>query len=210
MFTFTILLFPIALSVYFITKKTKEASLFIIIGFLAGTLTCAIRAFFTFSHRIILLSFSNNFWYFFLRDCFFPIVILYGVFLLVSTDTLEFKKNAFFPLICSFYTVFAPYSIISGEESKAIFSIFIKPIIIFTMIIGLSYSISLLLSGIENKKVLSIIAGSITFALYLSVPSIINSIWIINGSRIIWMTITILYIFGSFLPLIIKEIRQKK
>ena len=97
-----ILLLPLILAAWCFYKKDAHLVPAIFVGLVAAVLVCGFRAFFLYSHRVIPFSFENNMWYLLLRQTLLPVVLLYGLFFLISKDTISYKVEALFPLLLSF------------------------------------------------------------------------------------------------------------
>ena len=168
MYTFALLLLPVVLAFYFVQSEKKVNIILLITGSVTGFLVFALKEFLTLSHRIVPLSVGSNFAYLFFREAFLPIVILYGIFFLISKDDLHFKFDAFFPLVASFYCVFLPYNVATSPEAKTAFELLAKPLLTLCLLGSLSHGLILIKESINGKKILLVPAIAliiISFAL---------------------------------------------
>ena len=196
MFTFTILILPLAIAFYYFNSENKSNILFITIGVLTGALVTACKAFFSFSHRIIPYSFSDNFLFLLFKESLIPVVIIYAVFFLISKDSKDFKADAFFPLISSFYAVYLPYIIISSTVGKSIYPVFIKPLVFLSMFYTLAICVKFIFG--ENTSPLKIVISSLVALIYASVPAVLETIWLMNLGTILWVSCSAAYILLTF------------
>jgi len=172
---------PLSFAAYCLITKDKKVIPASVIGFLAAVLVCGIKLFFMHAHRIIPYSFSSNFVYYLVRQSLLPVVILYGLFFAVSRDSVEYKVNNFLPLILCFYMAYLPYSIIStGSAIIPAFTIFVKPVIYLAMIFETSIVLKYILRFLNEKKYALVVAGVFLIIVYLVVPSLIESLYIIG------------------------------
>jgi len=196
MYTFSFLLLPVALAVYFAQSEKKTNVIVLITGFLSAVLVFAIKEFLTLSHRIIPFSFNPNFLYLFFRETLIPVVILYLIFFLLSKDETSFKIEAFFPLVASFYVVFLPYIVISSPVTKSAFELFAKPVLFLGLLIGLNTGISLLYKGITGKKPL-IALGILLILISLPLPAITEALFLIDAAGFTYISLTVVSILIS-------------
>lgn len=191
MFTFSVLLLPLAIGIFFTQNKNKANIILVITGFLTGIIVFALKEFLTLSHRVVPFSFGENFSYLFLRETFLPLVFLYLVFFFLSKDELSFKLEAFFPLIASYFVVFLPYQCITSPEAKTAFEAFFKPVLFLSMIWGISTSLHFIKNGIAGKKNLCVlgVAGIIVF---LILPALAESMFLMDFPAISYILLSIL------------------
>jgi len=207
MFTFAVLLLPVALAFYFAQSEKKVNIILLITGTITGFLVFGLKEFFTLSHRIVPLSFGSNFLYLFFREAFIPIVLIYGVFFLISKDDLEFKFDAFFPLIASFYCVFLPYSIATSPEAKTAFELLGKPLLFLSLLGSLSHGIAIIKIALgKNKKLLALGIGLIVIS--FSLPAIAESLFLTGASAFAFALVTVISILLTASGLIFQKINR--
>ncbi|MCQ2573847.1 MAG: hypothetical protein MJ182_08120 [Treponema sp.] len=205
MFTFSLLLFPLALGIYFAETKKKSDVILVITGSLTAFLIFALKEFLTLSHRIIPLSLGINFSYLFFRETFIPIVLLYGVFWILSKDSAEYKFLGFFPLVASFFTVFLPYNVITSPEAKTAFEILAKPVLYLSMIMNLARGFQLINSSLSSKKVFPVIHGSLIIAFSILLPAMAEALFL---SDFPWYSYIILILLSLFITICGKILKK--
>ena len=107
-----------------------------------------------------------------------PFLICGLILFLFAKDKIAFKLQNFFPLLLGFYTVYLPYQIISKNANFDFFLLFVLPIIIFTMLILLDFSMNYIIFLIEkklNKKILLIVIPLIIYV--LGMPALLCSMY---------------------------------
>ena len=195
MLLFLLLLLPLSLLLYFFWMGQKKDVIAVFSGIISSVLVCAIKVFFTYSHRIVPFTFSENFIFYLCRLSCVPVIIVYAVFFLIVKDSIEYKIKTFFPLIIGFYMVYLPYSILSLSSSiYAGYEIFIKPIVYLAMICMGAFGINYFYKGIVQKKYLLSAAGACFFVVYLMIPAVTDALYAINYSYpliILWDSIYI-------------------
>jgi len=214
MLTFLFILLPFSFVAYCFIKRDKQILIPSVIGLLFAILICAFRAFFSFTHRVIPYSFVQNLLYYISQNVILP-VILCTVYFFVSKDDYEVRVRSFFPLICSYFIIYLPYTVISVNETSVYtgYSLFIKPIMILAMILQLNTDFRLLYEGIKEKYVFKCILNVALIIVYMLVPAILDSIYIMGYKFGFVILVFAIYLI---LPLIyhnvmmIKKIKKDK
>lgn len=207
MLLFSFLLLPVVLSGFCLYYRDKKIVLPIFIGFMSGILVCAFKTFFLYSHRIIPYSLGQNFIYFFFRQTFLPVVILYLLFFLFSKDDYKYKVDSCCPLLLSFYMIFLPYMIVTSAEGLySGFALFVKPVVYTFMIIQVSYSIKRLVEAIVEKNVKIIVLQSLFGLIYLVLPAVIESFCVIDKLNFVMTIVSVIYCAIPFFFFFVKRI----
>lgn len=182
----------ILLVFYMIFKQDKKLILIVAIGAMCGVLLSSFKAMFLFSRRVVEYSFFSNFFYFNLRQAFFPCVILFVLFVLLFKDDLKSKIEYFIPLELSFYMVYLPYCIVStsgGLYSK--YTLFFKPVVYAAMIYQCAISLKIAFAKLEEKKKNPVIVHFAIIFVYLLLPSIIESVFYLDDQFFLPMIVTL-------------------
>lgn len=194
MLSFLILLLPSALAFYFFWKKEFNAISVVFTGIITAVLLCAIKVFFTYSHRVIPYSFSENFVYFLVNQTLVPVFVIFLLYSLLVKKDFKEKVNDFFPLITSFYIVYLPYVVISSTSSVySGYSLFVKPILFLSMILECSISIYYFYENVVAKRYLVAIINTILFVAYVILAAVIDSLYVINYKFTVVLISSILY-----------------
>ncbi len=194
MLLFMFLLLPVVLAGYCFYRKDSKMIPSIFIGLVSAVLVCLFKTFFLYAHRIIPYSLGSNIAYLLIRQTLLPVLILYGIFIAVSKDSLEYKGKAAFPLIISFYMVYLPYTIVTTSEGLySGFSIFVKPLLFAFMILFVSFCAVKTVKAIEEKKIVFIVLYSIIALVYMFMPALIESFSIINENIVVQIILSIIY-----------------
>lgn len=175
-------MFPASLLIYEIEKKNPGDFIPVVIGFISSVILCAIKVFFMYSHRIIPFSFSENFVYYFFKLYFLPVIIVFGIFFLLSRDKISYKLDSFFPLISSFYAVYFPYSVISSYSSNVFagYDIFIKPVVALAMIVSVTVCVKQLFYAVIEKNVVKIVLAFLIFITLFICPAVFDCLYILK------------------------------
>ena len=170
-------------------------------GLIAAVLVCGFRAFFLYSHRVIPFSFGKNMWYLLLRQTLLPVVLLYGLFFLISRDTISYKVEALFPLLISFYLLYLPYTILStSEKIITTFPLFIKPVLFTVMIFSLGLSAKHIEKTVKAQKyVFTVIWGFIALV-SIVLPSVVETMYILDMNYLLILVIS--GVFSATLPIL--------
>ncbi len=197
MFIFSFIFLPLLLVWFCFDYKSQKLVPIISIGVIVSIIVCACQAFFTFAHRVIPYNFADNYFYLLFRQTVLPLVIVYGVFFLISKDEVQFKVDSFLPLLLSYYSIYLPYVIITTSEGLySWFVLFFKPILFGAMLIQTAISIRYFYKFLIDKKVAMIIILVIISLLYISLPAVFETMFLIK------MQTTLVIIFGVIYSLV--------
>ena len=195
------LLLPLILAAWCFYKKDSHLIPVIFAGLITAVLVCGFRAFFLYSHRIIPFSFERNMLYLLLRQTLLPVILIYGLFFLISKDTISYKVEALFPLLLSFYMLYLPYTILSGAEHIfTTFPLFIKPVLFTVMIFSLGLSAKHIEKTILGKKYVFTAIWIIISLVSIIVPSVLESMYIMDMSYFLILVIS--GVFSATLPVL--------
>ena len=194
---FMYLLLPLILTLFCFCYRSRKNVPIIFMGAMAAIILCAVKMLFFYSHRIVPFSFMENFSFFLIRESFLPAIIIYGLLLIFSKDTLDFKTYSVFPLLTSFYAIYMPYSIYNSPSGYFnSFSLFIKPISYAIMLISIGILSKEIGKNIKAKKFLFVALYVLAAIVCLIIPSILESYYLITTKLLVVIIITIC--FGAF------------
>ena len=213
MLLFLFLLFPLSLLLFCVYRREKRFVPLIVIGAFTAVLICFFRILFTYAHRLVPYSFPENLIYSLTNFSVVPVVLLYGIYFLLTKDSIEVKVAAVFPLLMSFYMIYLPYKIVSASEYFYTgYSLFLRPAIYLSMVMQLSFSAEELFSKLKEKNVPFAIIQGLIIILYLFVPAVCDSLYAIAAD--FWIVILISGLFAAY-PLfnvarsVIKDFKKK-
>lgn len=170
-------------------------------GLVSAVLVCGFRAFFLYSHRIVPFSFEMNMWYLLIRQTLLPVIILYGLFFIISKDTISYKVQSLFPLLISFYLLYLPYTILSGSEKIiTTFPLFIKPVLFTVMIFSLGLSANHIEKTVRAKKYVFTAIWIIVALISIVAPSILETMYIMDVSY--FMILVCSGVYSAVLPVL--------
>ena len=208
------LLLPLILAAWIFYKRDPHMIPVIFTGLISAVLVCGFRAFFLYSHRVIPLSFELNMWYLLLRQTLLPVVVLYGVFFLISRDTISYKIEALFPLLISFYLLYLPYTILSSSEHiLTTFPLFVKPVLFTVMIFSLGLGAKHFEKNLSAKKNVFAVVWVIISLVSIVVPSVLETMYIMDMSYFLILVLSgvysaalpVLFILSKFGVLTVKD-----
>lgn len=211
MVLFLLILLPCVLGLYFFQVANCKKSLVAFAGLFSAVVYCTAAGLFSSAFRLVPDAFFSNFIYYFLKETFIPLVLLYGIFFVWSKDILEYKIDSFFPLVLAFYSVFLPFSIMFGVIEFNFFQLFIKPLIFLFMIMS-SFTVvkifyRILQKELKNKYVY-IILLSLAFLIILVLPAIVDALFITTDNY--FLVTVIMVVFGGIQILLDFLFRAKK
>ena len=183
MLLFLFIVLPLALVVYYLFNKESKFFCPMLVGVLCAVLLCAFKVFFTYSHRLIPVSFSENFAYYLLHQSCVPLSGVSLIYFLITKDSLESKINSFFPLISAFYAVYLPYLVVSGTTSVySGYAIFMKPLVFLAMIVQCALSLRCIFVSVKSKNVVFAAINIVLIVAYMIIPAIIEALYAMNMS----------------------------
>ena len=202
MLLFTLFLIPCVTLLYLANSSDKAYRVVFLSGFLSGLLVTICTFIFSFLHRVPEYSFSSNFSYYAIREYVFPLILLYLLFFFLTKEELEFKVRSFFFLECGFFTIYMPYFIIvSCPSSFSIYELFLKPLIWLSMISLSSVFIRSMVISSVGKNKLKFIISILLLAFTLFIPPFLNTLWILNWLKIVFIVFSSIYILSGLIAL---------
>lgn len=204
------ILIPSVLVFYCIKSRDKAVVAVASAGAFAGFAVCVFLALFASLHRIPEYSFSSNFAHYALKEYILPLAVIYAVFFLVTKDEFSFKTKSFFPLSAGFLSFFMPYIIIVSNDSVfSFYELFMKPSLWLSMIIIASGIVPRLFKAGAEKNYRSLSFFSVVLAFVIFFPPFLNSLWILNWMKPVFVVLSVLYILlaaaAGFFPLLKKK-----
>ncbi len=210
MLLFLISFLPIALIAYAFFIKDKKIILPVIAGLITAVVVCACRFFFTYEHRLVYDSFSENFIYFFIKQSLLPLFIVSAVYAIISRDTVEFKVKNFFPLLCTFYAVYLPYCVITVSEFYyQAYDIFLKPVIYLAMLVMIGSCLINAWAAISSKKIVFAVLDILIILVYAFYPAVSDALYAINYNCAVILAVGIVYSLIPFGLLAIQQLRNR-
>lgn len=210
MYLFLFILLPAALFIYFNTIGEKKLLTLSFTGIITGIVICGIRFIFFNSHRIIPDSFFSNYFFYLINIAILPNIV-YGVFFLISKDTIELKLKALFPLMTGFYAIYMPYYFLTLSGSVySNYDLFLRPVLYLAFLYGLSMAIERLYKAFEEKNNMKKILYIVMLVLYMIIPAAIDSSYIINKAFPLFAIIGIVYILFPVILFVLGKLGKSK
>lgn len=181
MFAFMVLLFPIVLG-FCCAHSTKRIYGFLIaIGAFTGIVVSGCTAVFSYMHRIPEYSFASNFFYFFLKEYFLPMVLVFAVYFFCTKDDYDFRVKAFFPVTGSFLSIYIPYcTIASYAAAFSFYLLFVKPVVVLSMVFLCSIiAYKIYRFALMNQKEKIVLYSFLALA-SIVFPSLIETLWLLE------------------------------
>jgi hypothetical protein len=196
MYLFLIILFPAALAWYIISTDDKAAVSVVLTGALSSVLFCALKAFFTFMYHLASTAFLPDYAYILFGQILVPVIIVYLLFFFLSRDTVSFRIKSYFPLMCSFFSVYLPYHILAGSASSySVFELFMKPIIYLMMLVMSALCIKFVYRSFTEKNKKMQIQWILLLLVSLLVPAAVETVWFTGLPVWLWLVLWLVYVF---------------
>lgn len=206
MLLFLFIVLPLSLVVYYLFNKERKFFCPMLVGVLCAVLLCAFKVFFTYSHRLVPVSFSENFVFYLLNQSCLPVCVVSLIYFLITKDSLENKIHAFFPLISAFYAVYLPYLVVSGTTSVySGYAIFMKPLVYLAMILQCALSLCCIFTSVKSKKVVFVAINIVLIIAYLIIPAIIEALYAMNLSFVAVIILSAVYVILPVVHLVLSK-----
>lgn len=208
MLSFLFLLLPLAFIFYCLVQKDKQILIPFLIGLGFAIVACAFKAFFTFTHRVIPYSFGQNLGFYLSQNLILPIILCVAYFV-ISRDSVDYKVNCFFPLICSYFMIALPYGVIAGTETVVYsgYEIFVKPVVCLAMLYQVAIDLVLLYEGIKSKYVLKIILNVIFIIAYLILPAFLDTLYVMGVQFYLLLAIAAVYVVSPIVFFVYRNVK---
>ena len=208
MLLFLFIVLPLALILYFFFNKGSKFFGAMLVGVLCAVLLCAFKVFLTYSHRLIPVSFSENFVYYLLNESCLPLCGVSLIYFLIVRDSIENKINFFFPLICAFYAIYLPYLVVGKTISVySGYAIFIKPLVYLAMIVQCALSLRCIFRSIKSKKGVFVAINLVLIVAYLIIPAIIETLYAMNMSFVVVIVLSGVYVIIPVVYLVLRKVK---
>ena len=196
MYLFLIVFMPLSLVWYLIREKDKAVIPVAIAGALSSIVFCAFKAFFSFSYRTPRAGFFVNYAYILLAYTLIPVTAIYLIFLVFSKDDDAFVAESYFPLLCAFFSVYVPYTVLAGSRSDySLFELFCKPVLYTAMLASSAVCVFFLYRmGSSGKKIRTWVVMLVVF---LFMPAAIEAAWFVGLPFFVWLPLFAAYVFFS-------------
>ncbi len=181
MFLFLILLFPTALYFCCSHSSKKIYGFLVATGAFLGILASGGTALFSYMHRIPEFSVVSNFFYYFLKEYVLPLILIYALYFFATKDSVEFKVKSFFPVVAAFYAVYMPYCVIaSSSEAFSFFQLFIKPVLMLSMVFMASFFSYRIYCAAISKNIGKIVFLSLLALVMLLIPPALETMELLS------------------------------
>ena len=180
MFVFMIVLLPVFTLLYCMKSKDAAVRIVAVSGFLTGVIVTMIKAGFSFMHRIAPYSFFLNFSYLSLTQYLLPAALVFTTYFFITKDKTDFKIKSFFPLCAAFYSVYMPYCIIASTHTFYFFTLFVKPVLLLSMLIICSDIIVCIHRRISSHSNVKAVFCSIMLAGAAVIPPCLETFWMLK------------------------------
>lgn len=195
MLLFLLFLFPLSLAAYYLYRKDPKQVIAIVTGVLIGAVVSGFSFFFKFSHRVVPYSFGLNLLYYIEKMGIVTVIVIFGIFFLLSKDSFEDRIGYFDSLMLACYSVMVPFYVITGNESSVYpgFAIFVKPVIYLAMIFTTGFLLKDFYNAVVNKKIALSILTAVSAVVVMLIPSVIESLYAINFSFMVIILLSAVY-----------------
>lgn len=136
-------------------------------------------------------------------------MILYGVYVLLTKDSVEFKLKAFFPLMASFGAVYYPYYFLTMSGSLYTgYDLFFRPVIYLAMLAGIELAFVKIYEAFTNKNTLNKVLYIIMAVFYLVFPAIVDTSYIMNILFWLFAIFAVLYIAAPVVIYVLTKLKS--
>lgn len=193
---FMLLLLPVSLFVfYFNREKDNRAHLLLVMftGILTASVFVFIKILFAEPYYMPEVSFLKAFLYFYLGQTFFPMAVVWALFLLFARkDTVSDRFTLFFPMLAAFYAIYLPYRIIDEALPYSAFCLFVKPVLYLAML-AIVHDFFVRLGNNSFAATGTKILNWIITVVLTCVPTVAEIFWYQGYLWVIWAAISVVY-----------------
>ncbi|MCI1208950.1 MAG: hypothetical protein LKF96_05840 [Treponema sp.] len=191
---FLYILMPLVCLFYYIHDKRRIVYLPVtILSLVFSAVFCGLKAFFSFSYRIAPDNFFRNYAFFFLSESFIPVVVITGLLLGLSRDSLHYRVSAFFAAALPYYAICIPYRVLSAAVPYPFFGLFIKPLLYLSMVVAYSIILELLYGSARTGKRKQVLFSVLGLIFVLCLPAFVETLWFSGKFFVLQIVIFCIY-----------------
>lgn len=203
---FMLILFP-AVALFFtngfsrdVLFPNKHAACFLaFLGLILGALFCTIDWIFFLPVHFAVYNYVTEFLSLLIPETVIPFLLCFVPFVIFFRESFAYKLRTFAYILFGFYAVQLPYFLIQRYDVLPPFLLFLRPVLQLGMCFSAYALFSLVKQSASGKSITMSVVAFPLFLIMYCVPTFIETTWFLGADAQIWVTLSIVYVFLSFL-----------
>ena len=167
-------------------------------GLVLGALYCTCDWIFFLPVHFAVYNYVKEFLSLCIAEVFIPFLLCFIPFVIIFRESLAYKLRTFTYILFGFYTIQMPYFIIQRYTTLSLFLLLIRPVLQFALCFAAYNIFSLVKPESSGKGTAKSIIAIPLFLIMFFVPTFIETAWFLGADAQIWVTLSIVYLFLSF------------
>lgn len=179
-----------------------------------GAFLCVFAILFGSGYRMYPASLVGIFFPIFLYEVLLPLGVLTLITLVCFKDELLVRTDALMPVFLGFFCLYTPFRLFFRSETLSGFTLFLKPVLLFSCVTGVACAIKLLVDyfahrkqamqgqdGTKEGRALPAVVGACGLACAV-VPALAEALWYSGASLVLWGGLGVLCICSTLFLLV--------
>lgn len=214
MWIFAVFFIPIMVVLYLLTHQGAVNRFAVVSGLFMGAFFCVFAILFGSGYRVYPASLIGIFFPIFLYEALLPLGILTIITVLCFKDELLVRTGALMPIFLGFFCLYTPFRIFFRSETLSGFTLFVKPMLLFSCVTGVACATKLLVDcfahrgqvapgerGEKGMPVLPAVVGACGLACAVA-PALAEALWCSGTSLVLWGGLGVLCICSAIFLLV--------
>ncbi len=200
-----LILFP-AMALFFTSGLSRDvlfpnkhtACFLAFLGLVLGALYCTCDWIFFLPVHFAVYNYVKEFLSLCIAEVIIPFLLCFIPFVIFFRESLAYKLRTFTYILFGFYTIQLPYFIIQRYTTLSLFLLLIRPVLQFALCVAAYNIFSLVKPAASGKGTAKTIIAIPLFLIMYFIPTFIETAWFLGADAQIWVTLSIVYLFLSF------------
>lgn len=168
------------------------------LGLVLGALYCTCDWIFFLPVHFAVYNYVKEFLSLCIAEVIIPFLLCFIPFVIFFRESLAYKLRTFTYILFGFYTIQLPYFIIQRYTTLSLFLLLIRPVLQFALCVAAYNIFSLVKPAASGKGTAKTIIAIPLFLIMYFIPTFIETAWFLGADAQIWVTLSIVYLFLSF------------
>ncbi len=168
------------------------------LGLVLGALYCTCDWIFFLPVHFAVYNYVKEFLSLCIAEVIIPFLLCFIPFVIFFRESLAYKLRTFTYILFGFYTIQLPYFIIQRYTTLSLFLLLIRPVLQFALCVAAYNIFSLVKPAASGKGTARTIIAIPLFLIMYFIPTFIETAWFLGADAQIWVTLSIVYLFLSF------------
>ena len=168
------------------------------LGLVLGALYCTCDWIFFLPVHFAVYNYVKEFLSLCIAEVIIPFLLCFIPFVIFFRESLAYKLRTFTYILFGFYTIQLPYFIIQRYTTLSLFLLLIRPVLQFALCVAAYNIFTLVKPAASGKGTAKTIIAIPLFLIMYFIPTFIETAWFLGADAQIWVTLSIVYLFLSF------------